>query len=70
MMKAYPNKQQYHAILRSMSPQEKVEKSFELTELAYSAFRAGLKSRCPHLSDDELEQLYQEKRKTCHNQNY
>jgi len=53
-----------------MSPQEKVEKSFELTELAYSAFRAGLKSRCPHLSDDELEQLYQEKRKTCHNQNY
>jgi hypothetical protein len=69
-MKTYPNKQRYHEILRSMSPQQKLEKVFELSELANSAFKAGLMSRYPHLSEDELEQLYQEKRKACHNQNY
>jgi len=34
-----------------MSPQERLEKSFELTELANAAFKAGLKSRYPRLSD-------------------
>ena len=69
-MKAHPNKQRYLAILRSMSPQEKLEKSFELTELANAAFKAGLKNRYPQLSEYELEQLYLEKRKECHNQSY
>ena len=69
-MKTYPNKQRYQEILRGMSPQEKLEKSFELTELANSAHKAGLKNRYPSLTDEELEQLYLEKRKTCHNQNY
>ena len=53
-----------------MSPQEKLEKSFELTELSNAAFKAGLKARYPHLCEVELEQLYLEKRKACHNQTY
>jgi len=53
-----------------MSAQEKLEKSFELTELANTAFKAGLKNRYPNLTEDELERLYLEKRKACHNQNY
>ena len=69
-MKTYPHKQRYHEILRNMTPQAKLEKAFELSDLANAAFRAGLKSRYPHLPEDELEQLYQEKLKACHNQNY
>ena len=69
-MKTYPNKQRYHEILRAMTPQEKLEKSFELTELANAAFKAGLKKRNPHLQESELELLYQEKLRACHNQNY
>jgi len=69
-MKTYPNKQRYHEILKGMSPQEKLEKVFELTELANAAFMAGLKNRHPHLSSDELNQLYIKRRQACHNQNY
>ena len=69
-MKTYTNKQRYHEILRGMSPQEKLEKSFELTDFANAAFKAGLVSRYPNLTEDELERLYLEKKKTWHNQNY
>ena len=70
MIKTYPNKQRYHEILKSMSPQAKLEKSFELSDLANAAFKAGLKSRFPQLSEAELEQCYLEKLQACHNQNY
>jgi len=53
-----------------MSPQERLEKSFELTELANAAFKAGLKSRYPRLSDEELDRLYLTRLQACHNQNY
>jgi len=53
-----------------MSPQAKLEKSFELSDLANAAFKAGLKSRFPQLSEAELEQCYLEKLQACHNQNY
>jgi len=53
-----------------MSPQEKLEKSFELTDMANEAFRAGLKNRYPQLTEDQLEQLYIEKKAACHNRNY
>jgi hypothetical protein len=69
-MKTYPNKQKYHEILKGMSPQEKIEKVFELSDLANAAFFAGLRNRYPQLSDDELKSLYLKKRRACHNQNY
>ena len=69
-MKTYPNKQRYYEILRSMSPQEKLLKSFELTEMVNAANRAGLRDRNPGLSEQELEQLFLERQKACHNQIY
>ena len=69
-MKTYPNKQRYYEILRSMSPQEKLLKSFELTELVKAANRAGLRNRNPHLSEHDFEQLFLERQKACHNQIY
>jgi hypothetical protein len=32
-MKTYPNKQRYHQILRTMSPQDRLMKAFELSEV-------------------------------------
>jgi hypothetical protein len=69
-MKTYPNKQRYHQILRAMSPQDRLMKAFELSELANSAFKAGLRNRFPELSSEELDRLYLEKRLQCHNRNY
>jgi len=69
-MKTYPNKQRYYAILRDMSPQEKLLKSFELTELARAANRAGVRNYNQHLSEHELEQLLSERQRACRNQTY
>jgi hypothetical protein len=70
MIKTYPNKDRYHEILKAMSSREKLEKSFELTEMANEVFWAGLKSRYPQLSEVELRRLYVQKLKECHNQSY
>jgi len=69
-MKTYPNKQRYQEILKRMSAQGRLEKSFELTALANTAFKAGLKSRYPRLSDEELDQLYLTRLRAYHDQNY
>ncbi|MDR2671833.1 MAG: hypothetical protein LBC35_00755 [Coriobacteriales bacterium] len=69
-MKAYPNKQKYHQILKTMSPQDRLMKAFELSDLANAAFKVGLKDRYPHATDAELDRLYLEKRSKCHNRNY
>jgi hypothetical protein len=69
-MKTYPNKQRYYQILKAMSPQDKLMKAFELSDLTNSAFRAGLKNRYPNLTDGELHKLYLEKRLECYNRTY
>ena len=69
-MKTYPNKQRYHQILKTMSPEEKVIKVFELSELSNEAIKTGLRNRYKEMPDEEFHQLYLERRSKCHNQNY
>jgi len=69
-MKTYPNKERYHQILKDMSPEEKVRKVFELSELTNEAFKVGLRNRYKEMPDEEFHQLYLENRLKCHNQNY
>jgi hypothetical protein len=69
-MKTYPNHDIYRQILKAMTPQDKLLKAFELSDLANAAFRAGLRGRHPDMPEDELDKLYLEKRKQCHNRNY
>ena len=45
-------------------------KAFELSDLANSAYKAGLKSKYPEMTDEALQQLFLEKRLKCHNRNY
>ena len=60
----------YLKILRSMSPEERLLKSFELTEFARSLFFHGLRKRFSDLTDEEVRQIYLERLGKCHNRNY
>ena len=69
-MKNYENKQRYHGILKAMSPEKRLMKAFELSELANASFKAGLRNKYRDMPEEEFHRLYIEKRLKCHNQNY
>ena len=69
-MKEQPNHKLYIQVLRSMSPEARLLKSFELSQFSCELFVHGLRKRFPHLSEDEIKKLYLERLKKCHNRNY
>ena len=69
-MKKSPDHKEYIKMMRRLSPQDRLKKSFELTELTKSLFLAGIKKRFPHLSDKEIKKIYLERISKCHNLNY
>ena len=68
--KPRPNHRLYIEILRRMTPEQRLAKVFELTELAKAAFLHGLRRRFPDLSDSELRELYLKRLDKCRNRNY
>ena len=46
--KPRPNHQLYLAALRRLTPEQRLLKAFELTELSRELFRAGLRQRFPN----------------------
>lgn len=60
----------YLQVLRSMTPQQRLEKSFELTQMTRDLFRQGLREQFPDLPEDQFHQLYLERLAKCHNRNY
>lgn len=68
--KPRPNDARYLEILRSMTPEQKLHKVFELTAMARKLFRLGLVQRFPELSEEEIQDLYLKRLAECHNQNY
>jgi len=69
-MKKSPDHKEYIKMMRRLSPQERLKKSFELTELTKNLFLAGLKERFPDLTDREIKKIYLERINKCHNLNY
>ncbi len=69
-IKKNQNHRLYIRTLRSMSPETRLLKSFELTEFSRKLFLHGLRKRFPHLSDDEINKIYLERLDKCHNRNY
>jgi hypothetical protein len=53
-----------------MTPEQRLNKAFELSAFCRKLFRQGLKSRFPDLSDREFENLYRSRLDKCHNRNY
>ena len=68
--KERPNRRRYIQALRQMSPEKRLLKAFELSELTKQLFVHGLRQRFPDLSDEEFHKLLLERLEKCHNRNY
>jgi len=69
-MKPEPNRKKYIEVLRSMTPEQRVMKAFELSRMTRELFRAGLKQAFPNLPDKQFEELYRKRLDKCHNRNW
>jgi hypothetical protein len=66
-LKPRPNHQIYLQALRRLTPEQRLLKAFELTDLSRALFREGLRRRFREASDAELERIYLERLDKCHN---
>lgn len=69
-LKRFPNHARYVRILRQMTPEQRLKKAFELSELSRSLFTEGLRKRFPGLHESEFRQLLLDRLEKCHNRNY
>ena len=53
-----------------MTPEQRLNKAFELTEYSKAVFIEGLRRRFPDLAEPEFRQLVLERLEKCHNRNY
>lgn len=60
----------YIDILRNMTPQQKIDKVFELNLMADELFKYGLRKRFPYLSKEEFDKLYKSRIKKCYNRDW
>ncbi|MGH7503909.1 MAG: hypothetical protein ACREL7_19440 [Longimicrobiales bacterium] len=70
MVKPQPNHKIYIEVLRSLSPEQRLRKTFELTAFGRDLLRAGLRRRHPALPEAEFEALVRAELLRCHNQPY
>jgi hypothetical protein len=68
--KPQPNRQIYIEILRRMTPEQRLLKAFELSDMARRAFEDGLRQQFPELPEAEFQQLVRTRLAKCHNRNY
>ena len=50
-----------------MTPEQRLLKAFELTELSRELLRAGVRQRFPGASETEQQRIYLERLEKCHN---
>jgi hypothetical protein len=60
----------YLEILSRMTPEQKLNKVFELNAFVRGLFVHGLRERFPDLSESEFKKLLLERLAKCHNRNY
>ena len=69
-MKDRPNHRRYIEVLRSMTPEQRLLKAFELSEFSRALFVEGLRRRHPELAAEEFATLLRSRLEKCHNRNY
>jgi len=69
-MKERPNHKIAIEILRKMTPEQRLNKAFELSEFSKKLFEEGLRKRFPRLSDGEFRKKLASRLDKCHNRNY
>ena len=65
--KPRPNHQLYLEALRRLTPEQRLLKAFELSELSRELFRSGLWQRFREAGEAELQRIYLERLEKCHN---
>ena len=68
--KSSPNHALYVRILRHMTPEQRLRKAFELSEMSRALFVKGLRARFPNLTQEEFHALVLRRLEKCHNRNY
>ena len=68
--KSRPHHREYLKVLRSLSPEARLRKAIELSELTRELFIQGLRRRFPDKTDAELEELARRRLDRCRNQTY
>jgi len=62
--------QVYLQMLRRMTPEQRLQKAFELSEFTKELFVQGLRKRFPNASPDEFQEILRGRLSKCHNRNY
>jgi hypothetical protein len=68
--KSRPNHAVYVRVLRTMTPEQRLRKAFELGAMTRAMFEHGLRRRFPQLGETALAGLVRERLDRCHNRNY
>jgi hypothetical protein len=68
--KSFPNHEQYLQTLMRMSPEQRLNKAFELSDLVKTLFLDGLKKAFADKSETEIRKIYLERIAQCYNRNY
>jgi hypothetical protein len=59
-LKRRPNHQRYLEVLARMTPDARLRKAFELSEMARELFLQGLRKRFAHLDEEDRKRIYLE----------
>lgn len=68
--KPRPNHRLYLQVLRRMTPEQRLNKAFELTAYTQAVFREGLRRRFHSLPESDFHRLWLDRLEKCHNRNY
>lgn len=63
--KSRPNRRIYIETLRRMTPEQRLAKAFELSEMTHEALRAAIISRYPEATPAEVQALFVERLERC-----
>jgi hypothetical protein len=69
-IKPRPNHARHLEALRRMTPAQRLEKAFELSEFTRQLFLTGLRKRFPSAGEQELHRIALSRLAKCHNRNY
>ena len=69
-LKQRPNHRRYLEILKSLPPEQRLLKAFEMSAFAKALFVEGLRKRFPEATVEEFHRILLARLEKCHNRNY
>ncbi len=68
--KSEADRKRYFEILRRMTPEQRLEKAIELSEMTKELLKVGLRTRYPEADEQQLHTHFLKRLARCHNRNY